>query len=129
MRLLCAASFPPLSNKPLPLAIAKAATCGPKGRQDGQRDNDVCLHCCVSISPSPASRSMKNSFYPTLYRSPERVVTLQVTQFTNAGLADTPRCLTLSGELNYVISIEAAAMHAKFMVRVTRYSLGCLSPL
>lgn len=28
-----------------------------------------------------------------------------------------------SGELNYVISIEAAAMHAKFMVRVTRYSL------
>lgn len=25
-----------------------------------------CLHCCVSISPSPASKSMKNSLYPIL---------------------------------------------------------------
>lgn len=30
IRLLCEASFPPLSNKPLPLAIAKAATCRSK---------------------------------------------------------------------------------------------------
>lgn len=39
IRLLWEASFPPLSNKPLPVAMAKAATCRSKGGVVGQRDS------------------------------------------------------------------------------------------
>lgn len=50
IRLLCEASFPPLSNKPLPLAIAKAATYRSKKRAVNQNKKQLRVMVTLALT-------------------------------------------------------------------------------
>lgn len=64
-RLLCAASFPPFSNKPLPEAMASAATCGSESGLDSKITSRTPIGTVICFNCRPSASFVLRNTLPT----------------------------------------------------------------